>query len=37
MGKDLKGKELGRGTSQESMGLYSARRIDRIEMGRCRF
>ena len=37
MGKDLKGKELGRGTSQESMGLYSATRIDRIEMGRCRF
>lgn len=36
MGKDLKGKELGKGISQESTGLYSAR-IGRIEMGRCRF
>ena len=25
MGKDLKGKELGKGISQESTGLYSAR------------
>ena len=25
MGKDLKGKELGKGITQESTGLYSAR------------
>ena len=30
MGKDLKGKELGKGISQESTGLYSARFVDRF-------
>ena len=30
MGKDLKGKELGVGISQESTGLYSARFVDRF-------
>lgn len=30
MGKDLKGKELGRGITQESTGLYSARFVDRF-------
>ena len=28
MGKDLKGKELGKGITQESTGLYSARFVD---------
>ena len=27
MGKDLKGKELGKGITQESTGLYSARSV----------
>ena len=31
MGKDLKGKELGKGITQESTGLYSARFVDRLE------
>ena len=30
MGKDLKGKELVKGISQESTGLYSARFVDRF-------
>ena len=30
MGKDLKGKELGKGIAQESTGLYSARFVDRF-------
>ena len=30
MGKDLKGKELGKGITQESTGLYSARFVDRF-------
>ena len=30
MGKDLKGKELGKGIPQESTGLYSARFVDRF-------
>ena len=30
MGKDLKGKELGVGISQEKNGLYSARFVDRF-------
>ena len=30
MGKDLKGKELGEGITQESTGLYSARFVDRF-------
>ncbi len=30
MGKDLKGKELGVGLSQESTGLYAARFVDRF-------
>ena len=30
MGKDLKGKELGKGISQESTRLYSARFVDRF-------
>lgn len=28
MGKDLKGKELGKGITQESTGLYSARFVE---------
>ena len=31
MGKDLKGKELGKGITQESTGLYSARFVDCLE------
>ena len=30
MGKDLKGKELGKGITQESTGLYSVRFVDRF-------
>ena len=30
MGKDIKGKELGVGLSQEKNGLYSARFVDRF-------
>ncbi len=30
MGKDLKGKELGKGITQESIGLYSARFVNRF-------
>ena len=29
MGKDLKGRELGKGISQEKNGLYSARYVDK--------
>ena len=30
MGKDLKGRELGKGISQEKNGLYSARYVDKL-------
>ena len=30
MGKDLKGKELGKGITQESTGLYSARFVELV-------
>ena len=33
MGKDLKDKELGKGITRESTGLYSARFVDRFEKG----
>ena len=36
MGKDLKGKELGRGLAQEKSGLYVARFVDRFGKRQCK-